>query len=290
MQFTRNYKKIYNKVVKSEELRNNDKYYWGYQFRLGAEILVPDLSESGFFRPGFKTAEIGSAEGGALAAFELAGADKCYAVDIASDRLKIGRRINKIGGFDIEFERFDILKENPESDKVAAFDLIILRDVIEHLDKTRLALAKIKTLMKPGGYLFVTFPPYNSPFGGHQHTAANRLGKLPYIHLLPNFIFHRLIASGRPNDVWEIKRLQGIKLDPGKFLFAAEKTGLEVVREEYYLLRPVFKMKFGVPSMRITPLKNLPLVKSFLSLEANFVLRRPPDEPERPEIEAVKRR
>ena len=38
------------------------------------------------------------------------------------------------------------------------FDLVLLRDVIEHLEETELSLRHVMDFMKPGGWLYVVFP------------------------------------------------------------------------------------------------------------------------------------
>ncbi len=261
-------------IVQSSKLSDNDKYYWGYQFDLGNDVIVPYLESNKVFKSGDKVAEVGAAEGGVLAAFVEAGAKEAYGSDIVQFRLDIGNYIKEISGVEIEFHNHNIITEDIEENKKKKYDLVLLRDVIEHLDDTEVALRNIGKMIKQGSYLYVTFPPYHSPFGGHQHTVANAWGKLPYIHLLPNFIFHKLIASGRQNDIGEVKRLQGIVLTPKKFERAAEAAGYEIVKSDFYLLRPVFKMKFGLPAVKITALSALPCVKRFFSLEASYILKK----------------
>lgn len=264
----------FTEIVNKSSLADNYKYYWGYQFNLGDEILVPYLSSLGVFKKGMKVAEIGSAEGGVLAAFTKAGADESLATDIAANRLEIGEQISNMIGTKIEYCYHNIMSEAVKEEWRGKFDLVILRDVIEHLDETDLALNNIRPLLKSGGYLFLTFPPYYSPFGGHQHTVANTLGKLPYIHLLPKALFHLMISSGRENDIGEVKRLENIKLTPQKLFKAAEQMGYSLFHEDYYLLRPVFKMKFGLPTLKISFLKGLPGIKNIFSLEASIVLQK----------------
>lgn len=266
-------KSIYEIVTDAPDISDNDKYYWSYQYRLAKEVLVPYLSKTGCFRPGMSVAEIGCAEGGVLSAFVEEGAVGGLGTDIAQVRLDKAADYTARAGLNIEFTNHDIVYSEPPEKWRQQFDLVLLRDVIEHLDYTDIALRNIRRIIKPGGCLYVTFPPYYSPFGGHQHTVANNGGKLPFIHLLPDAIFHRLIASGRANDIEEVKRLQKIKLTPKKFEFAAAKEGLHVVLKDFFMLRPVYKMKFGLPSFKISRLSFLPLVKNFLSLEASYVLR-----------------
>ncbi len=265
---------LYDKIQSNSEIPADYKYFWGYQYRLGKEVIVPYLSRLGVFRSGFRVMEIGSAEGGVLAAFVEAGANDALATDIAKNRLEMGDKISNELNLPIKFTFHNILADEVSTEWKSAADLVILRDVIEHLDDTELALNKIKEFIKPGGYLYVTFPPYYSPFGGHQHNLKNFWGKLPYLHFLPDVVFNKLIASGRPADINEVKRLREIRLTPKKFLAAAEKSGYILSRKDYYLLRPIFKMKFGLPAVKITPLAILPPVQNLLSLEASYILQK----------------
>lgn len=266
---------FYKKIMDSTEITENDKYYWGYMYGLGVETVVPYLKGLGAFQSGNSVAEIGSAEGGVLAAFVEEGASNALGTDISISRLEMGDKIAKLGGLNIEFTSHDILSQEPRADWKNAYDLVLLRDVIEHLEDTALALKNIKNIMKPGGYLFVSFPPYYSPFGGHQHTIGNGKGMYPYVHILPDSLFYSFLKGGRENDIWEVKRLQDIKLTPKKFLKATEEAGFEVFQSDYYFIRPVFKMKFGLPTVKTTALaKAIPFVRNYLSLEACYILRK----------------
>jgi SAM-dependent methyltransferase len=266
---------LHKQINASKLISDNDKYYWGYMYGLGAETIVPYISELGAFKNNDAVAEIGSAEGGVLAAFVEKGAKSALGTDISLPRLETGKQIAKEGNLEIEFTSHDIINEEPAKEWLNNYNLVLLRDVIEHLDDTTIALANIKKIIKPGGYLFVTFPPYYSPFGGHQHTIGHKRGMFPYIHLLPNKMFYWFLKKGRQNDIGEVKRLQNIKLTAKKFLKSVEDAGYEVAHYDYYLLRPVFKWKFGLPTLKLTPISWLPLVKSVLSLEACYLLKVP---------------
>jgi SAM-dependent methyltransferase len=264
---------IYKIISESSAIEEVVKYYWGYQYRLGEEVLVPYLREIGAFSDGNSVAEVGSAEGGVLAAFVVGGAKNALGTDIVQSRLDHGAKISTIAELPLEFVYQDIVDGIVPDSWLGAYDLILLRDVIEHLDDATKALSNIRKMLKPNAYLFVTFPPYHSPFGGHQHTVANFWGKFPYIHLLPDFLFHSLIASGRKNDIAEVKRLQKIRLTPKKFVESAHKAGFSISHEDFYMLRPVYKMKFGLPTLKLTAISSIPLVKGLFSLEAAYLLR-----------------
>jgi SAM-dependent methyltransferase len=266
---------ILQTINAAPDITPNDKYYWGYQFQLGRDVLVPYVRQHGGFKNGDAVVEIGAAEGGVLMAFKEAGAGLTAGTDIATYRIGIGQQISDKLGLGIEFSEHDILGAEPKGHWRNAFDLAILRDVIEHLDDAELAIRNIRKVLKPGGHLLVTFPPYNSPYGGHQHILKNALGKLPYVHLLPEPLFSAVVNSGDAHevDIEEVHRLKRIRLSAGKFLKAARAAGYDIVREDYYLLRPVFKMKFGLPAIPLTPLKSIPGVKEILALEATYLLK-----------------
>lgn len=264
----------YTLIQQSPDFQPHEKYYWGYQYLLSRDVIVPELTQRGVFRAGDSVAEIGCGEAGVLDAFVEAGATNAIGTDIVPYRLDLGRKIAARLGLAMDLSEHDILFSSPPDAWRNAYNLVILRDVIEHLDDATLALKNIRSIMKPNGWLYVTFPPYNSPYGGHQQLLENGWGKIPYVHLLPGALFNPMIRAGKQQaNVEEVSRLRNIRLSAKKFTKAAQDAGYVVRHEDYYLLRPVFKMKFGLPAIKITALKSLPLVKSAFSLEAAYLLQ-----------------
>ncbi len=252
-----------------------DFYYWRYQYELGRDIIVPYFQKNICEIKGKKIAEIGSAEGGVLHSFVRAGAEYGLGTDIAKNRLESGRKVSAAAQLNVEFTSHNILYDEIPSKWQNYFDIVILRDVIEHLSETELAIVRIRELLREGGFLYVTFPPYRSPYGGHQHTlAGNFITKLPYIHLFPDFIFKKMISSGRQIDQEETLRLREIRLSSKKFKECVYSAGLTIAKEDYYLLRPVFQKKFGLPSLKIGAIGKIPFFGDFLSLECMYVLKK----------------
>ena len=119
------------------------------------------------------------------------------------------------------------------------------------------------------------FPPYYSPFGAHQHFLRNRMSKLPYIQLLPNAMFTKAYKNARwQKDVDEVSRLRKIRLTITKMRRAIKNALLELVDEQLYFLRPVFKLKFGLPPIKANFLKHIPGLRELAALEASYLLRK----------------
>lgn len=261
-------------VEQSSQLAPHERYYWRYQYLLGERELVPFLHQHGAFAPGMRVFEFGCGEAGVLGACARAGAASAVGADISAYRVEVGQRIAEQCQLPIQLHVTDLLSETIPPDWQGAFDLVLMRDVIEHLDDTTRAMTVVRSLLRPGGFALVTFPPYYSPFGGHQHLLQTWLGWLPWVHLLPAPLFDAVVnSSERSADRQEVRRLRRIRLTVETFERAAAVAGLSIVTTRLYLLRPVFRYKFGLPSLPLpSALRRTPLA-NVLAMEALYLLR-----------------
>jgi SAM-dependent methyltransferase len=265
---------IVERVERSPNFAPHERYYWRYQFLLGEQVLVPLMRSWGLFAPGMRVFEFGCGEAGVLGAFAHAGASWAVGADISEYRIEVGRRVAVATELPLELERRDLLSEPIPLVWRAGFDLVLMRDVIEHLEDTERALAVVDALLSPGGAVLVTFPPYLSPFGGHQHLLRTWLGSLPWVHLVPGRLFAWIVGqSERPADQEEVRRLREIALTIGKFERALARRSIAIVHKQLYLLRPVFRFKFGLPSLQLPRLLWRTPLAELLALEALYVLR-----------------
>lgn len=60
-----------------------------------------------------------------------------------------------------------------------SFDTIIMNDAMEHVAEPEKVLNEVYRVLKPGGKLYVNFPPYNHPFGAHLSDVIG----IPWVHL-----------------------------------------------------------------------------------------------------------
>ena len=61
-----------------------------------------------------------------------------------------------------------------------SYDTIIMNDAFEHLADPEAVLAECARLLKPGGRVFINFPPYGHPYGEH---LSDLIG-IPWVHKL----------------------------------------------------------------------------------------------------------
>ncbi len=252
----------------------NDRYYFGYQYGLGTSYIVPYLRSKGVPFAGKSLCEIGCGEGGVLAALADEGASYSLGIDIRQEAIDRAKIIFNALDIPSDFKIHDVTNEATPPEWREKFDFVTLRDVMEHLDDTVGSLRNVMEFMRPGAYLYVVFPPYYSPYGGHQHALNNLWGKLPFIQFLPDALFKPLISSGRSLDIDEVTRLRDIRLTIDKFRDAVSTVGLQLVDEELFFLRPVFKLKFGLPALKVNALKHVPFLREVGALEASYLLRK----------------
>jgi SAM-dependent methyltransferase len=161
-------------------------------------------------------------------------------------------------------------------DELGKFDLIVLKDVIEHIHDQPRLMREMKRLLKPNGHIFFGFPPWQMPFGGHQQIAPQKiLSTLPYYHLLPMPLYVGFLKAFGANkklvdDLVEIKET-GISLE--RFERIAKQTGYKTVNKTLFLFNPIYKYKFGLtPRKQSKILGAIPWIRNFYTTCGYYLL------------------
>lgn len=74
------------------------------------------------------------------------------------------------------------------------FDLVLLDSVIEHAKEPARLLEQSTRVLRPGGWMLISFPVFYGPFGGHIDDYI----KIPWFHLLPRRLVHSVLRRCRP--------------------------------------------------------------------------------------------
>ncbi|MFH1852166.1 MAG: class I SAM-dependent methyltransferase [Candidatus Neomarinimicrobiota bacterium] len=229
--------------------------------------LIPYLHNVlGIDLSGMTILEIGCAEGGALKVLREIGAD-VWGLELEQLRVQIARNINP----DLNIIIGDITASDIVHRIGKKFDLIIIRDVIEHIPDKIAAFNNMADLLISGGFLYITFPPRFSPFAGHQQHAVSKIGKMPYIHLLPAAFFSRLcrIVGESEGFIEQVLVNYSIGLSINYFLKIFRNTGFESVVLQNFLIRPIFKTRFGLNPKKFP---NIPVLRELFSLGCESIL------------------
>ena len=176
-----------------QERHLNRETYFNELSQTTREYYLDYIRQVREIRPGDRILEVGCGEGGNLLPFAEAG---CWTVGVDIAEWKIGeaeRLFSKYGAKG-RFIASDFFSLN---DLDGNFDLIICHDVIEHIADKESFLGEMKKYLKAGGAVFMAFPAWQMPFGGHQQMCSSKiLSRLPFIHLLPAGLYRKLLERG----------------------------------------------------------------------------------------------
>ncbi len=249
--------------------KNRDLYI-RQQRANAAEFLIPFIEKSLPIVEGMHVMEIGCGEGGVLKAFLDRG---CQGVGIELLKGKAERARDTLKA-EIASGQAIVMNKNIYDIDVATdvsrpFDLIILKDVIEHIHDQDAILNRLRDFLRPGGHIFFGFPPWQMPFGGHQQVLAHRfLSRTPYFHLLPVPLYRGILkAFGETQasieNTLEIKET-GISIE--RFERLVRKNHFSIALCTYYLFNPIYKYKFNLtPRVQFGLLTRIPYFRNFVT-------------------------
>lgn len=258
--------------------QDTDRYF-DMQRENAAHYVIPFIEEKRPIRATDRVLEIGCAEGGVLKAFLDRGCTG-VGIELLPQRLESARQYlhKELGTGQVQLMAGDIYDVDPQHVFDDLFDIIVLKDVIEHIPDQQRLLYELQGFLNRGGVIFLGFPPWQMPFGGHQQICRHRwLSKFPYMHLLPAGWYRSLLkAAGEPDHV--VKELMEIKdtgLSIGQLEEIAQRADYKLVHRQLYLINPIYQYKFNLSARTQLPfVGSLPYIRNFVTTCAYYLLAR----------------
>lgn len=144
------------------------------------------------------------------------------------------------------FEKRNILDAPLEK----KYDMVFLNDVAEHIQINILKdiFEELKNSLSEEGRIFVTYPPWKSPYASHVTHAV----KIPWCQFLPKKTLMRLIEKNNHTIVGDLESdlvhaYEGLN-------HLTHKKMMEVCKEVG--LKPIYRKSHSILN-RISPLKNI---------------------------------
>jgi len=247
--------------------------YFKEQVYTTQKHVIPYIEKFKKITPGASVLEIGCGEGGNLKPFMDLGCT-ITGIDLSAGKIELAH---------------DFFREHPnyknltlicadiyKRSDLGIFDVVILRDVIEHITDQEKFMGYMKKFLHSGSVVFFGFPPWQNPFGGHQQMCKSKiLSKLPWFHLLPGFLYKGVLRLfGEPQNkirgLLEVKET-GISIE--RFERILKKNGYQVLNRRLYLFNPNYEVKFKLkPRKQNRLVSSVPWLRNFFTTAGYYLI------------------
>ena len=254
----------------------NRQQYFQEQRQATEKYIIPYIyGSSDKIVPNLLIAEVGCGFGGNLKPFLDRGC-KVVGIDISSDAIQAAESFyeNDHNRSNLRLIAKDIYQIAPH--ELPAFDLIFMRDVLEHIHHQEQFLLHIKPFLTTDGKLFVAFPPWFMPFGGHQQMCESKfLSKLPCFHILPKCLYRWILKlfgedEAKINSLLQIKET---KISIRQFLQIIKRKNFAIEKQTLWLINPNYEVKFGMRPRLLPRLLNTPFLREFFTTSCYAIFK-----------------
>jgi len=251
------------------EITDAGRIYWQYEYDVMAQYLLPLMKSWGITIKGATVLDVGCGDGGGISAMYDAGM-QCKGFDLEQPYIDLAHAMSG----DRKMEMFvGSIYAEPIPLEGERFDVVILHDVFEHIERKTYVLETLKKYLKPDGKLIITYPPYYSAFGAHQQFLKAPFRRLPFFHLLPFAISTILprLQNEEQRLVEEIQKLARLKMGIVKFQRLARETGYCITQRKFYLIGPNH-IRFGLKPVDAGIVGRIPALRELLVSGVVYVL------------------
>ncbi len=236
------------------EFHKDKERYFNIQYEISKNHIIPFVEPFVDLKKELKILEIGCAEAGVLKAFLELG-HRCTGIELSKKRVELAKTFLKeeLENGRVDFIAKDIYEIDPGKDLPHLYDLIILKDVIEHIPEQEKFVQRLKDFLFPGGKIFFGFPPWQMPFGGHQQMCKNKIAAvLPWYHLFPRGVYRMMLkmfgeSREKIEALLEVKET-GISIE--RFQRIMQKAGYKTLARKFFLINPIYEYKFNLKSKK----------------------------------------
>ena len=255
-----------------QERHINRERYFEETAHTSAKYYIPYIEKYMSLESSTTVLEVGCGDGGNLLPFAQKGCD-VTGIDLSAGLIAGG--IEFYTKYNIEGKLFaaNIFDIQPNKQ----YDLVIVHDVIEHIGEKDKFLAHVKSFLKPEGMMFIAFPAWQMPFGGHQQLSHSKLlSHLPFFHLLPVSMYRFILNAARePKDtVTELLDIKKCRTSIERFHRLVKSGGMKILSENLYFINPHYEIKFKLKPRRLPAFIGVvPYIRNFFTTSCFYILK-----------------
>ena len=263
-----------------QERHSNRRQYFKEQSITTEKYVIPYIEKIISINENTKVLEVGCGEGGNLLPFIERGCP-CVGIDLNEKQIKnaaifIKEATPKLNIKLISQDIYDI-----DLESIGKFDLVFMRDVIEHIHDQEKFMKFLKQFLKPEGRVFFGFPPWWMPFGGHQQICGSMLlSKLPFFHLLPKSLYHLILKSfgEKKATIDSLLEIKDTGITINRFERILKEKAYHIEKKDFYFINPHYEAKFGLsPRLLAKGIDSIPYIRDFFTTCYYCVVKMKPE-------------
>ena len=232
-----------------QERHTNRERYFEEQAHTTRNYYIPYIKKNIGNLPN-KVLEVGCGEGGNLLPFAELGCDT-IGIDIAVSRIEQAKNFFITKKQKGTFIASDIFLLN---DLQKHFPLILIHDVIEHIDNKELFLHSLKNYLSPNGVI----------------------SHMPFIHLLPRILYQGIlrIFSEQESTIQELLTIKQTRCTIEMLRKTVKQTGYQIINEQLYFINPHYKIKFGLAPRKLNRMiAHIPFIRNVFSTSCFYLIK-----------------
>lgn len=256
--------RFFKKPVHPFNLQNEGvQSYAMWQYERGADTIaffLRNYTEEEMFRDKI-VLDIGCGAGGKTMYYASRGAKRVIGMDVVERYREEAESLAcELGCEDV----FSFLCRDAADTELPAgsVDTVIMNDAMEHVSRPEAVLAECARILKPGGRLYVNFPPYGHPYGAH----LSDLISIPWVHVFfrdetlikayktlaasvpdgDERVAFRIGKDGEGKEVFSYINKMTLK----RFRTLRKESSLRVEHYSEVPLRPFLKIPARLPGLR----------------------------------------
>lgn len=256
-----------------QERQRNRRQYFDELATTSEKYFIPYIEKFKLLTRGMRVLEIGCGDGGNLLPFAQRGID-ATGVDISVNRIADARRFFEEAGAKATFIASDIFKIK---DLEHSFDVIVCHDVLEHIGDKRGFIEGLKRYVKSDGVVFMSFPAWQMPFGGHQQICRSRIvSHFPFLHLLPATVYKAVLRlmGEQQAKIDEMLDIKSTRVTIEMFERLTNDAGGEIRDRQLWFINPHYETKFGLRPRRLCRfMSRIPWLRNFFTTSCFYIIR-----------------
>ena len=254
-----------------QERHNNRQQYFNELAETSRRYFIPYLQETITIKPKTTVLEIGCGDGGNLLPLAQMGC-KVKGIDLSVARVEQAKRSFEDAGCHGDFAAINLF----ELESNETYDVVLVHDVIEHITDKETMLLRLKRFIAPHGVLFMGFPAWHMPFGGHQQICRSKIiSHFPFLHLLPKSIYRFVLqkAGESPNGVNELLDIKSCATTIELFERLCRKCHYTISDRLLWFINPHYEAKFGLrPRKLFSVIGSIPYVRNYFTTSCFYIL------------------